>query len=1268
MKKTITIISEFIFLGILFLLLGLSYWLLYTTSGLNWTLKYINQATDSMLDYGSVTGAWLTKMEFTYLIVKTAPLDIQGDNLHLEISVKKLLSGTLDIVAVDSEKLTLKSKPTPTDTEEPEKEQPGEFALPIGLKIHSLSVDTLSYELQDQQPYILENIHGTDSEIKKLIEIGSLSGQSPYGDLSVTGSITPTMNGKIDLQASFTLKAIQQIPEIKGIANLDGTLNNLSLRSQVTHPSKISINANLASITDAWNWRAEIGAADIPIETYFPEIPITLKNIKLNGAGNFANYTLEGIASLNHKEFGNWDGQWAAEKTDTQWNIGSLNLQNSQTDTTVSVNGTMFTQYTLSASTPFSLYASWQNLQWPIQNPSVVASKNGTLSVEGSLEDYQLNTEGIVVWSDHPISNIAITAQGNTSKLLFKNFSADVLEGHVKGSGMFAFAEDLAWNADTNLNAINLRGLYPQLNTKLNSQIKVEGAFKNANLNSKLSLSGLKGTISEHPIEGKAQLSVDGQSMKIDNLVLRSGKSRLRGALDYNPGDSTVPPHLGAKWDVYLQNLELLMAGLEGSLTSKGTLTGDIDKLSGNVTLKASDIQFENNSASSIDLNADIDLSEKTKSHVSLLMQQAKVNNIPVQSLQLDMAGTGLQHTVDTKIIQDSDSQLSMNARGSWKENQWIMTVNETQLQTKQFGNWLQAKAAMVKINKDDFSIADYCLKNDKQSSLCGSINAQNFQKWDGIVTVKQLPFVMFKEFLPSQFDSTEVDLNGHGEFEYTADTGVILDFKANGKNGVISGIKVDNKETPIAFNRFEFALSNVNKKLEGKTSIEIENTGSIALDLAFPNWSELSLPELNQQIQGHAKIDLSNLTVLSIVSAYIKDPIGQWHSDIAISGTLEAPVLIGESRMKASSLTLTTLGLKLRDVDLKAVSNEKHAVNISGSAKSGEGSIIISGIFNDYRATESTGSIKITGEKFELARIPEATIIVSPDLRLSLNKNSVDLRGDISITDADIKIFAPTKTLAPSSDVVIVSAEQPETTQTPINLTSKIRIILGKKVKIQGYGFTGRLEGSVLVDDTEKLTSASGVIRILEGKYAAYGTQLDITSGSLSFAGSSIDNPLINVRAERSAGDNVTAGVLIEGDVKTPKITLFSEPSMDDSDILSYIILGQPLSAASDKDGKLLTNAAASLGLLGGEKLAKEIGDKFGIDEIKIQTDQTTKDTSLLLGKYLSPDFYVGYAIGIGNAVDTLQIQYKLTEQWVLKTQSGEQQKAEILFTIERD
>jgi translocation and assembly module TamB len=1261
-------ISELLFFGILLIFFGLSYWLLYTQNGLNWTLKQINQAAGNILEYGHVNGAWLTQMELEYLTIRTPPVDIVGRNLLIEISTKNLLSGTLEFETVQAQNLTIKLNLTPPDTEKPKQDQPAEFALPITLLVDSLQVDKFSFEQQDKQLFILENIVASDSKIKRQIKIGSIAARSPYGELTVNGSISPDIDGKLDLHTSFILMLDDTIPQLIGSADFSGTLNNLSFHSELTQPSILTVNAKLESLFDSANWQADISAEDVSLQTFFADLPLSLKNVRLIGAGSFSEYSIDGSATFSHKEFGDWNGVWAADKTATQWNVNSLNLTNPLTHTSISAMGTILAGYSFTDTTAVALKADWKNLQWPLQGIPLVSSNKGVLSVNGSLHEYQLDTSGKVVWSEYEISNIDITAQGNREKLQFKKFSADVLQGSVKGSGALTFADEIAWNADTQLTSINLHALYPKLKTKLQSKVKIEGAFKQDKLNSKFALGGLKGTINERPIAGKAQFSIDGPSLKIDNLALRSGKSRLRGSVNYTSADATQAANLIANWDVYLHELKLLTAGLEGSVNSTGSISGAMDKLSGKAMLQASDLKFQEYNAKNIHLDADVDLSEKTRSHIALSVQQADVSGIQLESMQLTVRGTGLKHSIDSKIEQDSNNQLILHALGSWKDKLWNLNLKDTQVRTQQFGNWRQTTPAAVRLSAEDFSIASYCLESERKGKLCSEIEAQKYQKWDGVLVIERLPFAIFKELLPPQFDSANVDLSGQGKFTFSPDTGALLDFKASGENGIITGIKVENKETPIAFNHFDFALSNINKKLESKTSITIEDTGSIALEVSFPNWSELSLPALNEKIQGQVTIDLSNLTVLSIISDYIKDPMGQWHSDIALGGTLEAPILIGESHITASSLTLSTLGLTLLDVDLKAVSNKNRAVIITGSATSGEGKININGTFNDYRATESTGSIKITGENFELARIPEATIIASPDLLLTIQQNSVDLKGDIILTEADFKIFAPTRTITPSPDIVIISAEQPAEKEAPIRLTSKIRIILGKKVKIQGYGLTGRLEGSVLVDDTQALTTASGKINILDGKYVAYGAELDITSGSLTFSGSSIDNPLINVRAERRLSNIIVAGVLIEGEVQAPKISLFSEPAMEDSDILSYIITGQPLSAASEKDGKLLTNAAASLGLLGGEKLAKEIGENFGIDEIKIQTDHTTRDTSLLLGKYLSPDFYVGYAIGIGNAVDTLQIQYKLTEQWVLKTKSGEQQSAEILFTIEKD
>jgi translocation and assembly module TamB len=1298
MKRRTKIISEVIFFGFLFLLFSLVYWLLYTAGGLNWSLKTINRAAGPILEYHEVKGAWLTQMEFGNLTVLTPVLDIKGENLRLEISISNLMSGTLDIIAAKATTLTLLSKPaTGPDTQkekQPSSPQPGRFSLAVEIAIQSLQVDALRFEQPEQDPWVLQNITADNSRIKRRIDIGSLTADSDYGKISVSGALVPDIDGEIELATDFTLYAMGQMPQLQGSAELNGTINDFSLQGQLTQPYAIQVDAELASIDRPAHWRAQISADHVPLQDHFTQIPLTLDKVTLNGEGGFDEYKINGTTTLKHQDFGQWNSQWKVVKTQSQWLIDSLTLNNAQTDTTINASGTADGGYAFNASTIVSLQADWQNLQWPLSDTALVTSENGSLSLAGSYNEYNISTEGKVVWSNNEISDIAVTAQGTPRELTFDTVSADLLQGNIKGSGKLNFADELRWRADTTLSSIDLHALYANLNTTLSSKVLVEGAVQNEKVKTTFSISGLKGQVNQRPVAGKAKISLDGNHLQITGLNVRSGKSRLSGAFAYQPrsssqASSSQTAKLNANWDLHIADLQLLTTDLQGSVTSKGSITGALDRLAGQLQLQASSIQFENYKLDNANLDADIDLTEKTESRIYLAMKQATLGGLPVESLQLDITGTAPQHSIKMVVTQDPKNQLAIRGTGNWQNDRWEFSTRETLLRTEQFGQWRQTQTAVIEAAADRFAVNLLCLSRENatdntegnnsknagnktnnsinKGELCGSVDSKDYKNWESDLRIRTIPFAMFKEFLPPQFDSIDVDISGRGQFKYSQQRGALLNFKASGENGVISGIKIEGEDTTVAFNHMEFALSNLNGRLEATTSVSIQDTGNIELAFAFPHWSKLAIPPFDERIQGHVDVDLTNLALLAVISNDIKNPVGKWQSDIAISGTLQAPVLVGESRLQASSLTLTRLGLTLRDVDLKATSDEKRAVTISGSAKSGKGKVNISGSLNDYRAAEPTGSINIKGENFELARIPEATIIVSPDLHLTLNENAIKMTGDILIPEANLTIFTPTKTITPSPDVVIVSKEQTQKTPPPLNLSSKIRIILGDNVKVQGYGFTGRLKGSVLVDDSGELTTASGEINIVEGKYAAYGTTLDIARGSLSFAGGSIDNPLVDVRAQRVVGD-VTAGVLAQGNIQSPKISLFSIPPMDDSNTLSYIILGQPLNAASDQDGKLLANAAASLGLLGGEKLAKEIGERFGIDEIKIQTDETTNDASLLLGKYLSPDFYVGYAIGIGNAVDTLQIQYKLTEQWVLKTSSGEQQKAEILFSIEKD
>jgi translocation and assembly module TamB len=90
------------------------------------------------------------------------------------------------------------------------------------------------------------------------------------------------------------------------------------------------------------------------------------------------------------------------------------------------------------------------------------------------------------------------------------------------------------------------------------------------------------------------------------------------------------------------------------------------------------------------------------------------------------------------------------------------------------------------------------------------------------------------------------------------------------------------------------------------------------------------------------------------------------------------------------------------------------------------------------------------------------------------------------------------------------------------------------------------------------KITSR-GEIRVVRGRYKAYGVDLEIVRGRLFYAGGPINQPTLDILALRTVGD-VRAGVTAGGILWGPVINLYSEPAMPDVDTLAYIVFGHPL------------------------------------------------------------------------------------------------------------
>jgi translocation and assembly module TamB len=285
--------------------------------------------------------------------------------------------------------------------------------------------------------------------------------------------------------------------------------------------------------------------------------------------------------------------------------------------------------------------------------------------------------------------------------------------------------------------------------------------------------------------------------------------------------------------------------------------------------------------------------------------------------------------------------------------------------------------------------------------------------------------------------------------------------------------------------------------------------------------------------------------------------------------------------------------------------------------------------------------------------------------LQIKLKNRTLDISGKVHIPYAELQPKDITTAARVSNDTVIVGAEQVAIEKWLIH--TRIRLSLGERVNFYGFGFEGRLGGSLLLqDEPGQLTRGTGEINIPEGRYRAYGQRLDVEHGRLLYTGGPLSNPGLDIRAVRHVS-NVTAGLKVRGSLDQPQLELFSIPAMGDTDALAYLLLGRPIETSSGEEGAMMAKATLALGLSGGDHIARLLGSRFGLDEMRVESSDTGEQASLVMGRYLSPKLYISYGVGLVEAFNTLTVRYQISDKWQLKAESGEAQGADILYTIER-
>ncbi|MFT5809083.1 MAG: translocation and assembly module TamB [Moritella dasanensis] len=386
------------------------------------------------------------------------------------------------------------------------------------------------------------------------------------------------------------------------------------------------------------------------------------------------------------------------------------------------------------------------------------------------------------------------------------------------------------------------------------------------------------------------------------------------------------------------------------------------------------------------------------------------------------------------------------------------------------------------------------------------------------------------------------------------------------------------------------------------------------------------------------------------------------------IDGTLDKPEVIGQFNVNNGYLAGDELPVTLESFQFNIESSGQHA-SITGTANSGKG--LAKAVGSLSWGDSFSYELLLHGDNFEFDDNKGVKLNFSPKIKIAGNDVGAKITGDIVIPYALIKVEQlPQSAIQVSNDVIIIDADKPVGNKSyPLDV--KVNIKLLDDVKIDSFGLKSNITGAVsIVLDEEGNLSSDGMLEFENGRYRSFGQDLSIRTGQVVFSGS-MDNPLINVEAIRNTElteDNVIVGVRLIGPAKKPTFTLFSEPDMEQTRMISYLLRGRDIGSEDEtSQDDVIKTLLISSSLGQGEGVIGFVGDTLGVKDFAIDTQGQGSDTRVEMSGYVLPGVQIRYGIGIFSELSEVIVRYEIIPKLYIELMSGVDSAVDVYYKFSR-
>lgn len=1253
------------------------------------------------------SGALAGPLELADIHWRKGDSSIRLDRLRFDWSPVALWAGDLDIIDIDAGRLEIDIPPGPESNEPFDfRTLPGKLALPLEIYIESLTLESLHLAGND-------DVSGLRLEAGQLrldedeIGVGHFEAwlDDSHATLSASIALEPPHAASASLQAEIAqIPGLQEPLPATLAVELAGSLDALDVDARLVQPAAAHLQARISDMPGDINWRGSLDVARVD-DGELPLIePLQFIELGLSFEGNPAGTAITGNAEAGFADTalslepelhitptgvsskasrirvpdysvdtlltGDLDWQEGI-RYDASLEINSARLPQAEDEagrldgSRLQLSGTpemiefeldgKFDDGSLAAtgqmefaSGELNARVDWQDIVLPLQaRPTTLESGSARLS--GTPADYEFSAETGFAVTGLPTGRLQASGHGGRENITLDIESLRWLDGETHGElRLDIAARRLAWELEASelSPGMLLSGISGTLGFRATgeSTLAADGPHD-------VRLAALDGSINGNALEGSGRLQLSGSDWRASGLDIKAGDASI--SLD---GDTATAAGLGMQFDI--PAIADLDARFGGSATGKFSWRRDNGSnwLDGEV--RGTELLLPGFQAAGGTLKIDLDAAGERHSTFALELDDARVGERGIAAARFEVEGTRASNRVKFSL-QATDGQLHAQAAGRWADDAWHGAVDELRLGARNAGAWNLREPFDLVAARNRVETGRFCL-GQENAGLCAAADWQP-GRWQAEIDLENAELQQFGQILPAGLDyrgGFELHGNIRNQPELYADIRLKLH-----EGSARRPDRDRDDRLPVLL---EWQQGHVSLLLEDHvwtTDLELDlgTTGNISGGGTIGVPGEGSAASLD--IGFDARID--QLDIIAALYPEVNRIGGTVRADLDIGGTTDDPRVTGSATVSDGSLQLARYGMQLDSINLELLGRGRNVI-LDGSIGSGGGTLEAHlDLAEEDGHLVASGTLQ--GDEFLASNTRELKLRISPDLSLQASGRDINITGALHVPMARIRPRQLAGTVGASDDQLFVDSEGMESERAErLQISARVRTSLGDKVDFEGFGLRADIGGALtVIREPDSPARGEGRLSVSNGRYMAYGQRLTLERGELIYTGQPLTEPGLDIRAVKQPAPDITVGINLRGSLHEPDFTLFSDPAMPEREQLSWLVLGRPATRGSG-DEQQIDSASLALGI-GGGAITGQLRDSFDLEEATLMNVDDPDEASLVLGKYLSPDLYVSYGIGLFDAANSFRIRYRLSSKWTLEAVSGLQDSADFLYTIER-